>query len=275
MRQLMMATLAIGLGAAGAAAQGVVIRSSSKDLPSGNEDKAEVIYVQGGLVRQEDLDGKGRVTDFSIIRDGALWDVDPQDRTYKKLDKAAFQQLAAQMNGMMAAMKGRMAAMPPEQQAMVKKMLAGLQSPDAAAALPKRTWTDAGKTEQVGGYTCHLWESRDGIEIDEQYCVTPWNSVKGGDAMLAAFKNADALIQDLESTSPFPALTKALASHDMAFAESHGFPVVVRHFSGGKPFSEDVVESVDQASIPADKFEIPKGFKEVPAMNLKNMNGGD
>jgi hypothetical protein len=41
-----------------------------------------------------------------------------------------------------------------------------------------------------------------------------------------------------------------------------GFPVLVRHLSGGSHSDENVVTRIERTSLPADKFEIPQGFTE-------------
>ncbi|MGH7668800.1 MAG: hypothetical protein ACRENQ_04840 [Gemmatimonadaceae bacterium] len=276
MKSLVIATLALGITAAVAQPQGVVIKSSSKDVASGKVDRGMVMYVQGGMARIENVDDRGRVKDFTIFRDSTFWDVDPSSRTFTRMDKATMIQMAQMANARLEQMKTQMASMPPERRAMVQQMINHLEGKDGTdAAESKVEWKDAGQTEHVGQFTCHDWNEMRGDAISTQFCVTAWSAVPAGDQLAITMKRVSAFVQDMMSAAPFPAMTKSLAQKNpMAFAATHGFPVVTRDFEGGKAYTEDVVSSVEPQVIDAGKFEIPKGFKEKSALSEMGNPGG-
>jgi hypothetical protein len=275
MKSLIVTTLALGLFASGAAAQGVVIHGSSKDLATGKVT-TELTYVQNGMARMENLDAQGKLTDYTIFRDQTFWDVDVSEKTYKRIDKAGMQQAMQQVNAMMAQMKANMANMPADRRAMMQQMLDRLQGKggEATAAAMKPIWKDDGKTEQVGSFSCHDWSTEVAGTVDSQMCVTPWSSVPNGDQISQVMHQAKALLEDMISLSPFPAVTKQLEEQSpMAFAAEHGLPVVSRDYVGGKPLTEDTVTGVEKQSIDASKFEVPKGYKEKPLFTPEDLGG--
>lgn len=277
MKSLVIATLALGFVSGGATAQtqaktaataeGVVIQMTRQDLPSGKPAPSGAIYIQGGMLRQDQVDSRGHINSYSVIRDGAIWDVNTQARTYEKMDKATMQQEAARLNATLEGMKAQMPKMPPERRAMVQKMIDRFQGTAGAEASPEIAFVDAGKDETSGSYRCHDWEMRVGGRADMQYCVVPWSSVPGGDQAQAAWKQVTAMTKDMMSAVSLPGLAKMANDRMKAFSDPHGFPVVTRQISDGKPMSEEVVTSIVKQSIPADRFEIPKGFKQVSPMD--------
>ncbi len=271
MKSLLAAVLTLSLSTTVASAQGVVIQLASREFPSGKETPSGTIYIQGGIMREDDVDGSGHVTGFSIIRNSVMWMVDTEARTYQKIDKASMQQAAATIKAMMEGMKTRMANMPPERRAMMQQMMDRYEGKAAPAPGSAITFVDAGKDETSGSYTCHIWEMRLGDEAETQYCVVPWSSVPGGDQAEAAWKEVMATMRDMISEVPFPGLAKEMDERSKMFVDPHGFPVMTRHMESGQPLSEDVVTSIEEQSIPADRFEIPKGYEETSP--LKDIGG--
>ena len=94
----------LGLLAMGVAQAGTVVHMERRMLPDGKPHPSSVIYAQGGQLRIDSLDGDGHVTGFTLVRDGTIWEVNVQKRTFTKFDKEA---LAGQQN----AMQDRMQAM--------------------------------------------------------------------------------------------------------------------------------------------------------------------
>jgi len=284
MKSLAIAALALACVSAGVAAQqqaktvataqGVVIQMTHRDLPSGKPTPSGTIYIQGGMMREDEMDERGHINSFSIVRDGAIWDVDTQARTYKKIDKASMQQAMAQVNAMMEGMKAQMANMPPARRAMMQQMIDRFQGNAATAATPPVTYVDGGKDETSGSYTCHIWEMRVGDKVEMQYCVVPWSSVPGGDQAEAAWTQMSAMMKDMMSTVTFPGIAKMMNERAKAFSDPHGFPVLTREMENGQPLNEDAVTSIQKQSISADRFEIPKGFKEEPLTNGMSPMGG-
>jgi hypothetical protein len=250
-------TLAVCITGAGTAHAGVVIHTSGKDLKSGRDADHQIYYVQNTLVRIESGDEHGQTRQITLFRDNALWELQPAQHTYTKMDKAAMQQANQQM-------EQQLAGMPPEQRARIEKMMGGAngKAPGGQSA-QEGTWTDTGKTETVGKYTCHVWEIRFNGKLEAQYCVVPTSTLPGGDELFNAMREVGKTVRDLMSALPRAA---AAGSRELAaFDRLQGYPVLVRHFSGETPTREDVLQSVERQSIPASQFEIPQGYTERPA----------
>ena len=254
--------VAIALAAAGVVHAGVVIKNSEKDLPGGKETGSETIYVQSGKVRIDSLDSRGRVTDFTLFRDGVVWQVDVASRTYRKLDKAAMQKAAAQQQQAIAKAKAQMANMTPEQRQRMSKVLGDMQAGGSSSTAPhaEPVFSRTGRTETIGSLTCQVWESKVGGKTSAQYCVATPGSIPGGGEALAGLKQMMTTLKEI--TADLPMAGKELGVLADGIRKLDGYPVVVREFTGNKPDSERTYKTSNSEALAADKFEIPKGFKE-------------
>jgi hypothetical protein len=243
------------LGAATAANAGVVVHMSGK----GNADSApknrQVLYAQDGLLRIDKLDDQGKVEDFTLIRDGAIWDVDTRNHTFRKFDKSA---VAAQQTELSSRMQAMMQNMPPERRAMIEQRMKAMQQETHDYEV-----TNSGRTEHVGSYSCQIWQAvRDGKPVTE-YCVVPKGSLTGGDELVAATHKAAQIAADVVSAAP--QMTRAVSPVYKMYGKMDGFPVMTRHLSGGEGHDEIVVTGIEKKALPADQFAIPKGFTEATA----------
>ena len=244
--RLIFSLLALSLIAATAQA-GVVVRISAKNLASGPSSDHQVYYAQDGMLRVDTLDDRGHVAKMSIVRDGVIWEVNVQKRTFSKMDKAAMQ---AKMNRVNDQLQAMLAKLPPDKRAMMEQHLS--QSQQSGANF---TWNDTGKSEQSGQYNCRIW----GDKVTTQYCVVTPGSLPGGEELAASMRKAYATAQDLFSGIPRMA---ALADHFAQISKMNGFPVLTRHIEGGNAYREEFVNGVERQALPADQFAIPKGFTE-------------
>jgi hypothetical protein len=227
----------------------VTIKKSDGDSSA----RQEVVYAQDGLLRVDELDDKGQVRDSTLIRDGAIWKVDTQRRTFSKIDKAAMSAMHGEME---QRMQEAMANMPPERRAMVEQRMKAMQQQTHDFEL-----TDAGRSEHVGSYNCKVWQAtRDGRPMSE-YCVAPTNSLAGGNELVAATHKAATTVNDVMSGAPSMA-RGALAPIYKLYGKMDGFPVSIKHVMGGQSREESTVASIESKSLAADQFAIPKGYTE-------------
>ncbi len=161
---------------------------------------------------------------------------------------------------MQARMQAAMQNMPPERRAMFEAKMKELQQKTHDYAL-----TNAGHSEHVGSYSCEIWNlARDGKQISE-YCVAAKGSLPGGDELIAASHKAATVALDVLSAAP--QMAKAMPPIYALYGKMDGFPVLTRHLFNGKTEGEDLVTAIERQSLPANKFEIPKGFTETPPVN--------
>jgi hypothetical protein len=243
------------LGAMTAAHAGVVVHMGGKGSADSAPKNQQILYAQDGLLRVDKLDDQGGVRDFTLMRDGAIWNVDPQKHTFRKFDKNA---VATQQNEMSDRMKALMQNMPPERRAALEQRMKAMQQETHDYAL-----TDSGHSERVGAYSCEIWQAaRDGKPVTE-YCVVPKGSLPGGDELVTATHKASSIAAEVASASP--QMARAIAPIYTIYGKLDGFPVMTRHISGGQTRDEIVVTGIEKQSLPADRFAIPKGYTEVAA----------
>ena len=245
--------LSVCLGMTTVAQAGVVVHMSSKGSADSTPRNQQVLYAQDGLLRVDKLDDQGRVQDFTLIRDGAIWDVDTRKHTFRKFDKNA---VATQQSQLSDRMKAMLQNMPPERRAMVEERMKAMQQETHDFDLK-----DSGRSEHVGTYTCEIWQAvRDGKPMTE-YCVVPKGSLTGGDELVTATRKASSIAADVVSAAP--QMTRAISPVYKMYGKLDGFPVMTRHLSGGEASDETVVTAIEKKSLAPDQFAIPKGFTEV------------
>ncbi len=254
MRSLL-AGLCVCLGATTAAHAGVVVHMSAQGNADSQPRNQQVLYAQDGLLRIDKLDEQGRVQDFTLIRDGAIWEVDTRKHTFRKFDKNAVANQQSELSDRMQAM---MQNMPPERRAMIEQHMKAMQQETHDYEV-----TNSGRTEHVGSYTCQIWQAvRDGKPVTE-YCVAPKGSLTGGDELVDATHKAALIAADVVSAAP--QMTRAISPVYKMYGKLDGFPVMTRHISGGESREETIVTGIEKKALPADQFAIPKGFTEATA----------
>lgn len=276
--------LALGmvLALSGAVHAGVVIEMGELDVASGKVTPRNAMYVQDGALRTVPADGS---TAF-VFRDSSMILLDSSSRTYRVVDKAAMDKMAAKVNDMMAAVQARMASMPPEQRAAMEHAMQGLGQRSSGAALAPKAHTfdavDTGASATAGGRRCHRWNSlRDG-KPTEQLCVVPETSLPGANEVMSAIRNAAAFSAQLQETvatrggaigaggarasNPADMMSQSLEM----VQKLGGVPVATRHMdatTGSLAATEMVMTKWQQRNIDAAQFEIPAGYTRKDLMD--------
>jgi hypothetical protein len=249
----------IVLGALGAQAvsAGVYVEMVDRDLASGNTELSQRMYVQSGLGRF--VDAGGRAT---LIKNGTLYIIDDADKSYIAFDKATMEKLAKKINAAMAQMKDQLAKLPPEQRAQIEQTMPGMGGAD-------KKWTvealDTGKSDEVDGRNCRLWDIRRNRELDDQLCVVPYSALPGKENFQAVFANFARVFEEMAKSAPM--LAGMMNNEFGAQARVNGFPVRTRGYENGKlGTSEHSVSLWREEDIPASMFEVPAGYtqKQMP-----------
>ena len=239
---------------------GVVLQVSSRDLPAGKAAPHEVYYAQDGMMRIDQLDASGSVTQVDLVRDGVIWEIDPQERTYTRIDQATVKSFFGAQSGRFDAMLDRL---PPEKRALMQARLAQMQKPSEEGS-----FTDTGRSDQVGQYSCRVWQEQRATLPHADYCVVSSSSLPGGAELTVSMKKALETTDQLVSGVPMLA---RMAEHLTRLEKLNGFPVRQRFISpSGQPEREDVLVSAEARALPADKFAIPQGFTEKPLGRARN-----
>jgi hypothetical protein len=245
--------LAIGL-ASSATYAGAYLETAS-GAPGSKQPQVNKMWFDGGRMRTENGgQGEGAV---AIFKDQAMYVLNPQSKSYRKIDKATVDQLSAQLAQARKQMEAAMQNMPPERRAMMEKMMGGAGG--AAAQAPKRVLKNTGRTETVAGIKCTVWEASAGGQKEEELCAAPPSAITGGDEMMQTLRDVGEMLKGF--TQAFPAGSKANnAWSDMDSIK--GLPILTRSFDGGKVTSETRLAAVRKESIAASQFDVPAGYTE-------------
>ncbi len=229
---------------------GSVLKVDRKDS-SGKTVPNEVFYAQDGMLRIDNLDAGGSVSRFTLIRDGVIWEVDPRERTYTRVDAASLKQM---MGGQDSELQAMLERLPPEKRAVMAARMAQMKQNAASA---EYTFSDTGRSDHTGQYSCRVWEEQRNSKPFAEYCVVPASSLPAGAELETAMKKAVATTNQI--VAGVPQMAKQ-AEHITRLGKLGGFPVSSRMGHG----DEHVLTSAQAQSLPADKFAIPQGFTEKP-----------
>lgn len=236
---------------------GVVLEYTAKSQPSGKSDVVERYYAQDGMMRVESVDAAtGAVDRVHLLRDGAIYDLEPRTKTYRRMDPQTVKSLMGAQNERMQAM---MAQLPPERRALMQQRLAQLQGGGGTASLP--TYSDTGRSDHAGSYACRIWtEEQSGHETAE-YCVAAVSSLPGGSEFAASMKNA------LDTVHAIGASVQAARAAERIerIGKMNGVPIRSRRFStSGAVEHESVLSAARSQSLSAEQFAVPAGYTEKP-----------
>src|SRR5262249_30265987 len=129
--------------AASAAHAGAYLEMNHVDLTQPKaKPRSMKVWAQDGRSRSESGEADAG---FSILKDQKLYVVQPKEKRYRVIDKAAVDHMGQQMAEMHKQMEARLAKLPPEQRAAVQQMMQG-HMPDAQAAKPEARETSRSET---------------------------------------------------------------------------------------------------------------------------------
>lgn len=223
--------------------------------------------VAGGKTRTVTLSARGAKAYFEMkeaegptrvmLRDGEakkLFLVDPAKKTVVVITEQDSKEVEAKQAQFREQMKAQLAKLPPEQRKRVEEtMLSQGGSPDAKQ--PVISW-EKKKTpaRKVSGFSCEDYLiKRDGKLVGEA-CYAGWKAVgiTGDD-----FK--ETMVKAMpSSTGPSP-----MGQAFEAEASAPGFPVWRSHLDDkGQVVSESTVKSISKTALPAETFEVPRGYTE-------------
>jgi hypothetical protein len=238
-------SIAAGTASAGAYLESATSKPGSKESPQINK-----LWFDGGRMRSESS-GKGDA--ITLFKSGAMYIIDPASKSYRVMDKASIDQMAAKLGEARKKMEASMAGMPPERRAQMEKMMGQM----GAGPARKRTLKNTGRTETVAGIKCTVWESSVAGQKEDELCAAAPGSVPGGNDMLKTLREVGALFQGFTETFS--------GSGDNAWRDLDtikGIPIATRTFSEGKLTSENKLSVARSEAVPGTRFDVPAGYSE-------------
>ena len=258
-RQILVLMLFMAAGMAAAQA-GTIVYQDRKNPTDGKVHPDSVIYAQDGQFRMDTLDAAGHVREFVLVRDGNIWQVDMENRTFMQIDQSG---LTAKQSEMQNRMQAMLQSLPPEKRAAMEARMQGMM---AGRSQPAFTMTDTGKSDQVGSWSCEIWQMHKGGTVTDDVCIAPRGSLPGGDELIEALHKAATTASGVLSSIP---AAHAAAQRMAVYGQANGFPVRTREYEGGKVENELTVSRIEHSALQADRFAIPKGFTQA------TMGGGN
>jgi hypothetical protein len=206
------------------------------------------LWVDGKRMRTQ-TEANGR---YLIFKEDALYAVDPANKSYMVMDRAALAQLSGRVAEARTQLQSRLATLPPEQRAKIEKLMgsaAGGEAPPPLAQSVQQT----SRTDSAAGISCTVWEVSEANVKVRELCVAP--AVPGVADLMAIMKTFVASIKQV--TSSFG----SIASNDLfSFPAIDGVPLITRTFAGGVATEESKLTSIRSESIPASTFEVPADY---------------
>ena len=253
-------TLIVVLGALGAQAAFAGVYVEMVNREAGSEELAQKIYVQNGLGRFVDADGRA-----TLIKNNTMYIIDDKDKSYVAFDKATMEKLAKKISVQMEQAKEQLAKLPPEQRAQMEQMMPALGGGERKHTVEA---LDTGKSDKVDGRTCRVWDIKRNGELDDQICVVPYSSLPGKENFQVVFANFARAFEEMAKAVPM--LAGMMSNEFDAQSKVNGFAVRTVGYEEGRLGSNQQVMRVwREEAIASSMFEIPAGYKQ------KQMSVGD
>lgn len=217
--------------------------------------KTITIYLDGNKMRI-DMSGAGVI--FRADRK-VMYMLSPQNKQYSEITEASMRRMRQQLNQAMERMRQQMAAIPPARRKMMEQMMKNQGG--APAKKPKVTYRAGQRGLRVGKWRCDLFTGfKQGKKVSEN-CI-------------ARLGQLGLKKRDLSVLDQFTKMMKSMAmgqeddddgmslSPDAirAIAGFSGFPVQTLVFEKSGKTVKTVVQRIEQKSLPASVFEVPKGY---------------
>jgi hypothetical protein len=246
-------TFALTVGLLGAAvATGLADSKIEYKVTEGQNAVFQAMFVGQGKIRTD----TGNST--SVILDptgGAMTVVDHAKKTFTRLTRADIEQLAKTMDDMMAKMEQAMASMPPEMRERMKGMMGGASAMTGAAV----EVTDTGERSTVAGRPCRIFRTKIAGRVVRETCMGAAAAIELPSADRATLTACMAWSKELSER-----LTKGvLAQFGNASPFRGGMvPLRLTEIAADGSRSTSEFSGVSTASIPAETFAVPSGYKE-------------
>lgn len=217
-------------------------------------------------------DGEGKV--IFLGESNELIIEDHANGTYTRIDQAALDQLAGQVNAAMAQLEEMMAGLPEEQREMVMQMQqqAGMEIPGMASGdQPVVEVRASGRSDTRGGYPVSEWEMVEDGQVERRLWVTPWSEIDGGDEARDALTGMVTFFDAFLSAMPPMPGGAMIRNPFSSIDQMGGMPVVTEELAGdGSLEMESEVTGVERRTLGADAFQPDPQLTEQP---LPEMGG--
>jgi hypothetical protein len=245
---------------------GLVFEETTKHLAPRQDPPLNMrAFFAAGKLRVQYIDDRAYPL---IIRDGALYMLNPSDRTYQVLEKAAMVQLAANGTEARKRSEENLQKLPPAQRAIIQPVI-DLQAQKFVEERQPLDLRQSNRHEIVGGHRCVVWEYYlEGDKQAEACVVSPSVLVEGAEMLKAMGLVSDFLALARQSLGEAAALLFQIPSHQLrmqaAVAQQlNGVALLWRDFRrDGTPMDETVLTAVHDENLDPATFDVPAGYTQ-------------
>jgi hypothetical protein len=242
---------------------GVRLQSETRENASGTVTRQEMLVDNTRL--RTNITGKQNMSVLFLTEGGnRLVMIDHARNEYREMDQASIDQMAGQMQGMMAAMEEKLNSLPPEQRAMMEKMMKGKRG-GANAPARKTVYTARGSATK-NGFRCTQYEGTRGAEKVAELCAATPSVLSMMQSDYQVFsKMREFLSGFAKMTANSPFAPRGMDT--LADTSIDGIPVHHVSFADGQPQSTTDLKSVQKATFTDADFSTGNAKRvDLPAM---------
>ena len=263
----------VGPGGMGAnRPDGIQVQANTSSPASASRIFKTQISAQGRDIKLATTDEKGQPNNIMIFhgQKQEMLVLNPKDQTYMVMDSNTIEAMAKRMNQMEMQMQEALKHVPEDQRAMVEKMMKQ-HIPNQSSQTTPEPPLDIKKMDEKdtkNGFPCVRYVAKRADKTIDEYWVTEWKNIQGGDEITKGFEDMAGFYQKMMDTfsknsrmgGPLLANKGNPFEHIKDFK---GVPVVTKTFSQDNTLAtESTLRSAKQQTLAPDTFEPPAGYKQ-------------
>jgi len=229
---------------------------------SGAGGEPNTVMVSGAMVRTDSNAAQGSSTSLYDNRNNSLTIIDKQQKSYLVMDKETIKEQARRMQDMRKKMRAQMEeklkGLPEDQRRQVEKQMAqmGMGNPGTQQPVPRFSSKQTGRSENVNGIKCIIYESyRDNEKIGDA-CIADPTSLKLSKSDYQTLQGMFSFLRTM--TKQFSFNSPGTKSEIGMFDDVEGLPIKVTNSQG----SVMSLLSTSKQALSADLFKIPDGYQQ-------------
>ena len=210
--------------------------------------------------------GPSRTLLFRGGDEASITVLDHREKSFLVLDRESLAGLGSEMRMLLRSTALRVESLSPEQRAVVQKMLESQIGPSRdRPEPPPGTVIRTGDRQVLSGLPCVKHQVFLRGEKLREVWTTPSGEMRGGEQALEVLREMSdfygTLVTSFESATAGFGAGFALDRHPFDdLRRMNGFPVLTRHFAGGRMVTETALDSVEERQIDLAAFEPPADY---------------
>lgn len=243
-------------------APGLMVEIVSTDLVTGENWSNTMSVLDGNLVMEFNDPRTNTSGSMVFLADQQEWIMnDDQNQKYVRMNQATIDQMAAQMQAMMAQAEQMLANLPEAQREMI--MNSGMPGMEmlTGGGLPVIEMRETGENDTKEGYAVQRYDMYVGDRLTQQMWITEWSNVDGAESMRAAMTGFANMMKSFLEAMPSGMFGEGGLNSFMDF--DRGIPIVTYEIDEeGNPAVETVMQGFTETDIDPNVFGPKPGYEE-------------